>query len=88
MGLFKPLAITLTGFPHLKISFYLISLSGVTALYLLYPGNYKRFDRNVLRPIRNYRANLRDYNRFQLQEEFTEFISEVGRGVAMTIAGK
>lgn len=62
--------------------------SGATALYLLYPGNYKRFDRNVLRPIRNYRANLRDYNRFQLQEEFHEFLSEVTHGLALTLVGK
>ena len=49
-------------------------------VYLVFPGNYRKFDREILRPIRNYRVGLQDYNRFQTQEEFYSFLGELRSG--------
>jgi len=39
-----------------------------------------KLDRNIARPWRNYMRNLDDQKRFQTQEEFYEFLHDMGTG--------
>jgi len=38
-------------------------------------------DRNIARPIRNYWKNLDEPDKFQTQEEFYEFLGDLGKGI-------
>lgn len=46
------------------------------------------FDRNIARPIRNYSKNLDDYDKFQTQEEFYEFLGNLGTGITNFVTFK
>ena len=52
-----------------------------TSLSLVSSTYQRKLDRNVLRPIRNYRANLDDMYKLQTQEEFYEFLGQFTTGL-------
>jgi len=64
---------------------FFASFGGITALLgtpALFSSNYKRkLDRNVVRPFRNYKAHLNEYNKVQTEEEFNEFFNDLRRGM-------
>ena len=41
----------------------------------------QNIDRNIARPIRNYRATLNDYNSFRTPEDMARFGRELGNGL-------
>ena len=52
---------------------------GTTACLISDDFRFK-VDRNLVRPYRNYKRNLSDVEKFQTQEEFYEFIGNMGKG--------
>ncbi len=41
---------------------------------------HKKLDRNVLKPVRNYRMMLKELNKMQTQEEFYQFLGQFSTG--------
>ena len=52
-----------------------------TGLALVSPAYSRKLDRNVLKPIRNYRKNLSDIYKLQTQEEFYQFLGDFSTGL-------
>lgn len=50
-------------------------------IYVIPPLRH-RFDEKIFKHFRNYNATLGQYNKFNTQEEFYEFLGNVGNGVA------
>jgi hypothetical protein len=53
----------------------------VVPVYLLV--EYPRLDRHLLKPIRNYRVALQQWNRIQTQDEFHQFTYDLAKGLLM-----
>lgn len=52
-----------------------------TTLSLVSSSYSIKLDRNVLRPIRNYRENMKDMYKLQTQEEFYDFLTDFSTGL-------
>ncbi|CAD8046770.1 unnamed protein product [Paramecium primaurelia] len=52
----------------------------VTIGYIFVPPFNRKLERNVLRPIRNYRRHLQQEDSFKTEEEFYQFLGSVALG--------
>jgi hypothetical protein len=91
--LFLPIPYLLTSYYINKLEMLgkiiLGGAASVTVAAVAIPPFRRKLDRNVLRPIRDYNQHLKSWNDFRtevlinhlLQEEFIEFVQDLGRGV-------
>ena len=54
----------------------------VGGVILVVPPLRRHFDQKIWKHFRNYNATLSQYNRFNTEEEFHEFLGNVGHGLA------
>lgn len=62
------------GFPKVMLAVFGSGFIGVATLSAISDTFRNKFDRNIMKPIRNYHRNSVDMNRLMMEEEFNDFL--------------